>query len=46
MVPNANAHIMACLIPRAELEFVDCGHMLILTRVPEISRLVGNFLVA
>ncbi len=46
MVPNANAHLMACLIPDARLEFVDCGHMLILTRVPEVSRLVKDFMVA
>ena len=46
MVPNLNAHIMACLIPDSQLEFVDCGHMLILTRVPEVSRLVKNFMVA
>ena len=46
MVPNLNAHIMACLIPDSQLEFVDCGHMLILTRVPEVSRLVKSFMVA
>ncbi len=46
MVPNLNARIMACLIPDAQLKFVDCGHMLILTRVPQISTLVRSFVVA
>ena len=46
MVPNLNARMMACLIPDARLEFVDCGHMLILTRIPQVSRLVRNFMVA
>ncbi len=46
MVPNLNAHIMACLIPDSQLEFVDCGHMLILTRVPTISAMIKNFTVA
>jgi poly(3-hydroxyalkanoate) depolymerase len=46
MVPNANARLMACLIPNSTLEFVDCGHMLILTRVPQVSRMVREFMVA
>ena len=46
MVPNINAHIMACLLPDARLEFVDCGHMLILTRIPQISSMIRNFMVA
>ena len=46
MVPNLNARIMACLLPDARLEFVDCGHMLILTRIPEVSKLVRKFMVA
>jgi pimeloyl-ACP methyl ester carboxylesterase len=46
MVPNANAHLMACLLPTSPLEVVDCGHMLILTRVPQVSRMVKNFLMA
>jgi poly(3-hydroxyalkanoate) depolymerase len=46
MVPNANARLMACLLPNARLEFVDCGHMLILTRIPQISRMVETFMVA
>jgi poly(3-hydroxyalkanoate) depolymerase len=45
MVPNANARLMACLLPNARLEFVDCGHMLILTRIPQVSRLIKNFIV-
>jgi poly(3-hydroxyoctanoate) depolymerase len=44
MVPNLNAHIMAWLIPDSQLEFVDCGHMLILTRVPEVAAMVNNFM--
>jgi poly(3-hydroxyalkanoate) depolymerase len=46
MVPNANAHLMACLIPDSRLEFIDCGHMLILTRVPQVSKMVRDFMVA
>ena len=46
MVPNANARLMAWIIPDAQLEFLDCGHMLILTRVPQVSTLVRNFIVA
>ncbi|MEH6581194.1 MAG: poly(3-hydroxyalkanoate) depolymerase [Halioglobus sp.] len=46
MVPNINARAMACLIPNSQLEFINCGHMLILTRVPELSRLVRKFMVA
>ena len=45
MVPNLNARIMACLIPDSTLEYVDCGHMLILTRVPQVSKMVRSFLV-
>ena len=46
MVPNVNARLMACLIPDSKLEFVDCGHMLILTRIPQVSGLVGRFVAA
>lgn len=46
MVPNANAYLLACLIPDSTLEFVDCGHMLILTRIPQVSSLVRRFMVA
>ncbi len=46
MVPNINAEIMARLIPDSRLEYVDCGHMLILTRVPRVSSLVLDFMVA
>lgn len=46
MVPNVNAHLLACLIPDSQLEFVDCGHMLILTRVPEVSTIVKSFMEA
>lgn len=46
MVPNLNAHIMARLIPDSQLEFVDCGHMLILTRVPQISTMINRFMLA
>lgn len=43
MVPNINARAMACLLPNARLEYVDCGHMLILTRIPRVARLVSEF---
>jgi pimeloyl-ACP methyl ester carboxylesterase len=46
VVPNFNAVIMARLIPDSRLEYVDCGHMLILTRVPRISKLIRDFMVA
>ncbi|MEH6581064.1 MAG: poly(3-hydroxyalkanoate) depolymerase [Halioglobus sp.] len=46
MVPTINAKIMARLIPNSQLEYIDCGHMLILTRVPALSKLVGEFLRA
>ena len=46
MVPNINARMMACMIPQSRLEFVDCGHMLILTRVPQISGMIRGFMVA
>ena len=46
MVPNINARAMACLIPNSRLEFIDCGHMLILTQVPRLSKMVREFVVA
>jgi poly(3-hydroxyalkanoate) depolymerase len=46
MVPNINARIMACLIPRSRLEFVDCGHLFILTRLERVSRLIREFAYA
>lgn len=46
MVPNINARAMACLIPDSKLEFINCGHMLILTQVPRLSRMVREFLGA
>ncbi len=46
MVPSINARLMACLIPEARLEFVDCGHMLILTRIPKLSAMLREFMVA
>jgi poly(3-hydroxyalkanoate) depolymerase len=46
MVPNMNARVMAYLIPDAHLEIIDCGHMLVLTRVPRLSRLIRGFMAA
>ena len=46
MVPNINARAMACMIPNSRLEFVDCGHMLILTQVPRLSKMIREFAAA
>jgi poly(3-hydroxyalkanoate) depolymerase len=44
LVPKANGHILAGLIPESELEFVDDGHLFLITRVEESARRVGEFL--
>jgi poly(3-hydroxyalkanoate) depolymerase len=46
IVPLANAHVMARLIPHARLEVYPDGHLALLTRAPELGALVGEFLQA
>jgi poly(3-hydroxyoctanoate) depolymerase len=43
LVPVVNARILAALIPGAELQLLDCGHLLVLTRVPEVSAAILRF---
>ncbi|MGY3496372.1 poly(3-hydroxyalkanoate) depolymerase [Bradyrhizobium sp. USDA 4502] len=44
LVPPINGHIMASLIPNAELLLIDDGHMFMVTRPVETARLVEAFL--
>lgn len=43
MIPKVNARVMARLIPNSRIEFIDCGHLFILTRLGRISPLIQNF---
>jgi poly(3-hydroxyalkanoate) depolymerase len=43
LVPLVNARILAALIPGAELHLLDCGHLLVLTRVEEVSAAILRF---
>ncbi len=44
LVPVANGHLMARLIPNARLEVIDCGHLFIITRPVETARRIERFL--
>jgi poly(3-hydroxyalkanoate) depolymerase len=44
IVPLANAHILAKLIPDARLVTIDDGHLFLLTSADHSARLVANFL--
>jgi poly(3-hydroxyalkanoate) depolymerase len=44
LVPVANGHIMARLIPNAHLEVIDCGHLFFVTRPVETARRIERFL--
>jgi poly(3-hydroxyalkanoate) depolymerase len=44
LVPKANGHILARLIPRSKLVFVDDGHLFLITRAQESARLAQAFL--
>jgi poly(3-hydroxyalkanoate) depolymerase len=44
MIPNINAHAMAALIPDSRLEFIDCGHMFILTKLKVVASKIESFL--
>lgn len=44
LVPPINGHIMASLIPNAELHLIDDGHLFIVTRPAETAGLIEAFL--
>jgi poly(3-hydroxyalkanoate) depolymerase len=44
IVRMANARLMRCLIPEAELKVFDCGHLFLLTRAEESARAIEEFL--
>ncbi len=44
LVPPINGHIMASLIPNAELHMIDDGHLFMVTRPAETARLIEAFL--
>ena len=44
IVPLANARILACRIPDAELEVFDCGHLFIFTRLEQTAARLERFL--
>jgi pimeloyl-ACP methyl ester carboxylesterase len=44
LVPPVNGHILAGLIPNAELRMIDDGHLFIVTRPVETAALIEAFL--
>ena len=44
LVPIANGHLLARLIPNARLEVIDDGHLFIVTRPVETARRIERFL--
>ena len=44
LVPPINGHILAGLIPNAELRMIDDGHLFIVTRPVETAALIEAFL--
>lgn len=44
LIPNINARVMAALIPNSRLEFIDCGHFFLLTRLVEVAGLIDDFM--
>jgi poly(3-hydroxyalkanoate) depolymerase len=44
LVPPINGHILASLIPNAELQMIDDGHLFIVTRPAETAALIEAFL--
>jgi hypothetical protein len=44
LVPPINGHILAGLIPNAELKMIDDGHLFIVTRPAETAALIEAFL--
>jgi len=45
IVPLVNARLLARLIPNAELEVFDCGHLFLLTRLPQSIDSLERFLL-
>src|SRR5260370_40852979 len=45
LVPPINGHILAGLIPNAELRMIEDGHLFIVTRPVETAALIEAFLV-
>jgi pimeloyl-ACP methyl ester carboxylesterase len=46
IVPLVNARLLARLIPNAELEIFDCGHLFLLTRLERSVTTLERFLFA
>ena len=44
LVPPINGHILAALIPNAELQMIDDGHLFIVTKPKETAALIEAFL--
>jgi hypothetical protein len=44
LVPPVNGHILAGLIPNAELRMIDDGHLFIVTRPAETAAVIEAFL--
>ena len=44
LVPPVNGHIMAALIPNAELQLIDDGHLFFVTRPAETAAVIEAFL--
>ncbi len=44
LVPPINGHILAALIPNAELQMIDDGHLFIVTKPEETASLIEAFL--
>jgi poly(3-hydroxyalkanoate) depolymerase len=44
LVPVANGHVLAHLIPNARLEIVDDGHLFMVTRAEEMAERIEKFL--
>jgi len=44
LIPTANAHLLAKLIPNASLNLVDNGHLFIVTRAKETAQTIETFL--
>ena len=46
LVPPINGHILAGLIPKAELQMIDDGHLFLVTRPGETAGLIETFLAS
>ena len=46
LIPLVNARILARLIPRARLEVVDDGHLLLMSSARKVAPLIRTFLAA